>query len=195
MSLLQGALPDGPDFLVTLPIARWATAVFDYDGTRTDVEVLPATKTKARQVAEAVLARQGGGGGVLRLAGSLPEGKGLARLLGGPGGHRPGGRQRGRTGDAARAGRGPAPPGRADRRGDVPRHGRVRAPQRGVPRPAGRGPADDGRRDRRGRDRRHGGVQRDPEELHRRRAARVRRPADRDSPRPSPPGTLPRSAG
>jgi L-threonine kinase len=76
--LLQGALPDGPDFLVTLPIARWATAAFDYDSSRTGVEVFPATKTKARQVAEAVLALQAGGGGSLRLDGSLPEGKGLA---------------------------------------------------------------------------------------------------------------------
>ncbi|WP_394617109.1 kinase [Lentzea sp. JNUCC 0626] len=77
--LLQGALPDdGPDFLVTLPIARWATATFAYESTLDGVEVFPATKTKARRVAEAVLARFRGGGGSLRLSGSLPEGKGLA---------------------------------------------------------------------------------------------------------------------
>nr|ADN26254.1 putative kinase [Streptomyces coeruleorubidus]ADN65351.1 ghmp kinase [Streptomyces coeruleorubidus] len=77
--LLQGALPDdGPDFLVTLPIARWATATFEYESAHDRVEVFPATKTKARRVAEAVLARHSGGGGSLRLSGSLPEGKGLA---------------------------------------------------------------------------------------------------------------------
>lgn len=77
--LLQGALPgDGPDFLVTLPIARWATATFEYDSTLGGVEVFPATKTKARRVAEAVLARYSAGGGSLRISSSLPEGKGLA---------------------------------------------------------------------------------------------------------------------
>ncbi|MER6546716.1 kinase [Streptomyces sp. NPDC001250] len=77
--LLQGALPeDGPDFLVTLPIARWATATFEYESAHDGVAVYPATKTKARRVAEAVLARYSGGGGSLRLSGSLPEGKGLA---------------------------------------------------------------------------------------------------------------------
>lgn len=77
--LLQGALPDGgPDFLVTLPIARWATATFSYDSAREGVEVFPASKTKAHRVAEAVLARHSGGGGSLRLSGSLLEGRGLA---------------------------------------------------------------------------------------------------------------------
>ncbi|UOX90015.1 kinase [Amycolatopsis sp. FBCC-B4732] len=77
--LLQGALPDdGPDFLVTLPIARWATATFEYENTRDGVEVFPARKTKARRVAEAVLARYRGGGGTLRLGGTLPEGRGMA---------------------------------------------------------------------------------------------------------------------
>jgi L-threonine kinase len=77
--LLQGALPDdGPDFLVTLPIARWATATFEYESAHEGVEVFPATKTKARRVAETMLARYSGGGGSLRLTGSLPEGKGLA---------------------------------------------------------------------------------------------------------------------
>ncbi|WP_432006742.1 kinase [Streptomyces parvus] len=77
--LLQGALPDGgPDFLVTLPIARWATATFEYRSADDSVEVSPATKTKARQVAETVLARYADGGGTLRLSGALPEGKGLA---------------------------------------------------------------------------------------------------------------------
>ncbi|WP_248580871.1 hypothetical protein [Nocardioides sp. InS609-2] len=77
--LLQGALPEGPDFLVTLPIARWSTAEFEYDGAREGVETSPTSKTKAQRVAEAVLARHGAdGGGSLRLSGSLPEGRGLA---------------------------------------------------------------------------------------------------------------------
>lgn len=77
--LLQGALPEGPDFLVTLPIARWSTAEFEYDGSRELLEAFPATKTKAQRVARAVLARHGAsGGGSLRLSGSLPEGRGLA---------------------------------------------------------------------------------------------------------------------
>lgn len=77
--LLEGALPsNGPDFLVTLPIARWATATFEYDAALDTVEVIPETKTKARRVAGAVLARYWGGGGSLRLSSSLPEGKGLA---------------------------------------------------------------------------------------------------------------------
>ncbi len=77
--LLQGALPEGPDFLVTLPIARWSTAEFEYNRARDGVETFPATKTKAQRVAEAVLARHAaGGGGSLRLSGSLPEGSGLA---------------------------------------------------------------------------------------------------------------------
>jgi uncharacterized protein involved in propanediol utilization len=77
--LLQGALPDdGPDFMVTLPIARWATATFEYDSARDGVRTFPASKTKARSVAEAVLARCSGGGGTLTLSGSIPEGKGLA---------------------------------------------------------------------------------------------------------------------
>lgn len=77
--LLQGALPEGSDFLVTLPIARWSTAEFEYDGCRQDVEVFPSSKTKAQRVAEAVLVRHAArGGGSLQLSGSLPEGHGLA---------------------------------------------------------------------------------------------------------------------
>ncbi|MFG2296400.1 kinase [Streptomyces sp. NPDC048603] len=80
--LLQGALPepDG-DFLVTFPLARWSTATFRPapPGTGPGVRVLPAHKTKARRVAEAVLAAAGAAdGGVLEISADLPEGKGLA---------------------------------------------------------------------------------------------------------------------
>ncbi|MBD0693873.1 kinase [Streptomyces sp. CBMA123] len=76
--LLQGALPDGPEFLVTLPVDRWARARFrlDPDG---PLRVFPADKTKTRRVAEAMLAAIGRpAGGVLVLDGDLPVGKGMA---------------------------------------------------------------------------------------------------------------------
>lgn len=78
--LLQGALP-GPDgdFLVTFPLARWATAVFHPAPAGRNVHVVPAHKRKSRRVAEAVLAALGeSGGGLLELGGDLPEGKGMA---------------------------------------------------------------------------------------------------------------------
>ncbi|MEV7601400.1 kinase [Kitasatospora sp. NPDC089797] len=75
--LLQGALPGGPEFLVTLPVDRWARARFrlDPDG---PLRVFPSHKTKTRRVAEAMLASRGRAGGVLLLDGDLPEGKGMA---------------------------------------------------------------------------------------------------------------------
>ncbi|MFJ9338730.1 kinase [Streptomyces sp. NPDC101733] len=78
--LLQGALPHPQgDFLVTFPLARWATAVFHPVPGRRDVRVRPAHKAKSRRVAEAVLAALGApDGGLLEVAGDLPEGKGLA---------------------------------------------------------------------------------------------------------------------
>ncbi|AGS67145.1 GHMP kinase [Streptomyces collinus] len=78
--LLQGALPapDG-DFLVTFPLARWATAVFHPARAARTVHVTPAHKGKSRRVAEAVLAALGeNDGGLLELGGDLPEGKGMA---------------------------------------------------------------------------------------------------------------------
>ncbi|MFG2977276.1 kinase [Streptomyces sp. NPDC048331] len=78
--LLQGALPHPQgDFLVTFPLARWATAVFRPEPGRREVQVHPAHKAKSRRVAEAVLAALGTtDGGLLEVAGDLPEGKGLA---------------------------------------------------------------------------------------------------------------------
>lgn len=78
--LLQGALPepDG-DFLVTFPLARWATATFHHRPGQRGVRVHPAHKGKSRRVAETVLASLGvEGGGLLEIGGGLPEGKGLA---------------------------------------------------------------------------------------------------------------------
>ncbi len=78
--LLQGALPHPQgDFLVTFPLARWATAVFRPRAGQRGVHVLPAHKGKSRRVAEAVLASLGvPDGGLLEVGGDLPEGKGLA---------------------------------------------------------------------------------------------------------------------
>ncbi|MFD4789571.1 kinase [Streptomyces sp. NPDC058459] len=78
--LLQGALPaPHSDFLVTFPLARWATAVFRPDPEAREVRVVPAHKDKSRRVAQAVLAVLGeDGGGLLELGGDLPEGKGMA---------------------------------------------------------------------------------------------------------------------
>ncbi|MCM4083109.1 GHMP family kinase ATP-binding protein [Paractinoplanes hotanensis] len=76
--LLQGVLPDGVDFLVTLPIARWATASFETRAAPA-VEVRPAHKTKAHQLVTAMLeAYDVRVGGRLTLSGTIPEGKGLA---------------------------------------------------------------------------------------------------------------------
>jgi uncharacterized protein involved in propanediol utilization len=78
--LLQGRLPekDG-DFLVTLPIARWARATFHgMPGSRM-LEVRPAHKRKALRLTEMIMESAATPmGGLLTLDSSLPEGKGLA---------------------------------------------------------------------------------------------------------------------
>ncbi|WP_068066963.1 GHMP family kinase ATP-binding protein [Nocardia xishanensis] len=78
--LLQGVTAEHDrDFLVTLPIARGAVAVFEPDPHRHVVTVVPAHKTKSGTLARALLARSTVlRGGVLTLLGDLPEGKGLA---------------------------------------------------------------------------------------------------------------------
>jgi L-threonine kinase len=78
--LLQGVLPEADgDFLVTLPIARWARATFHGVPGATDVEVWPRRKTKTlrlvRMIMESVPCPVGG---VLTIESQLPEGKGLA---------------------------------------------------------------------------------------------------------------------
>ncbi|MEO3777247.1 kinase [Micromonospora sp. B11E3] len=79
--LLQGALPESDgDFLVTMPIARWSTAVFHGEPGQRQVTVWPPHKTKARTLAGMIIADRGAGttGGTLVLRSELPEGKGLA---------------------------------------------------------------------------------------------------------------------
>lgn len=78
--LLQGVLPDGDaDFLVTLPVARWAIARFTADPSAPDVTVYPAHKTKARRAAQTMLRLAGAApGGALTIDSTLPEGKGMA---------------------------------------------------------------------------------------------------------------------
>ncbi|GLZ77542.1 kinase [Actinorhabdospora filicis] len=77
--LLQGALPDGRDFLVTLPITRSATALLTLDPSADGLTVFPASRTKSRTLVERALDRRGlPSGGVLRLSGDLPVGKGFA---------------------------------------------------------------------------------------------------------------------
>ncbi|UNT00819.1 kinase [Streptomyces tubbatahanensis] len=77
--LLQGVLPGGDDFLVTLPIARWSVATFRSDPTAHSLRVVPAHKSKARRLVSMILADgPGPTGGVLVLDSTLPEGKGFA---------------------------------------------------------------------------------------------------------------------
>ncbi|NEE20697.1 kinase [Streptomyces sp. SID7499] len=78
--LLQGELPepDG-DFLVTLPVARWAMARFELLPDTRELLVRPAHKKKALRLTSMILADAGRpAGGVLRIDSTLPEGKGLA---------------------------------------------------------------------------------------------------------------------
>jgi L-threonine kinase len=76
--LLQGALPDGADFLVTFPITRCSRAWFRFD-LAGPLRVFPSHKVKSLRLAEAMLAACGpGAGGTLVLDSDLPIGKGLA---------------------------------------------------------------------------------------------------------------------
>lgn len=75
--LLQGILPGGRRFLVTLPLARYATAFFR-PAASGEVRVFPPHKEKARRLVEALLRDFGlPPGGLLKLTSQLPEGKGL----------------------------------------------------------------------------------------------------------------------
>ncbi|MFF3662643.1 GHMP family kinase ATP-binding protein [Streptomyces olivochromogenes] len=83
--LLQGVLPQdevppGEDgnFLVTLPVARWAMARFELDWDFGELSVFPPHKKKALRLTSMITEDAGGAGGVLRIEGTLPEGKGLA---------------------------------------------------------------------------------------------------------------------
>ncbi|MEU4813401.1 hypothetical protein AB0H20_29730 [Nocardia fluminea] len=75
--LLQGVTAQDRHFLVTLPIRRGTVAVFE--PSEDDIVVVPATKSKARRLATAMVARSTVlRGGRLTLHSELPEGKGLA---------------------------------------------------------------------------------------------------------------------
>lgn len=77
--LLQGALPDGDDFLVTLPIERHAVAHFYRSDESETLEVCPCWKTKSQRLARNLLRKYGGSvGGQLYLASEIPCGKGLS---------------------------------------------------------------------------------------------------------------------
>lgn len=75
--LLQGALPDGSDFLVTLPIALRSHASFRL-GHGDDLVVYPSHKHKSWTVARRMLDAAGHPGGTLVIDSAVPTGKGLA---------------------------------------------------------------------------------------------------------------------
>ena len=78
--LLQGALAGSDqDFLVTLPIARWATVRITLDQDAAELRVSPGHKRKALHVARSLLESRGVTcGGTVELEGDLPEGKGMS---------------------------------------------------------------------------------------------------------------------
>ncbi|MCX5066821.1 kinase [Micromonospora lupini] len=78
--LLQGVLPDADrDFLVTFPMAQWATATFWPRNELDHIRVFPQHKRKSARLAATIMELFGlSGGGVLELGGELAEGKGFA---------------------------------------------------------------------------------------------------------------------
>ncbi|MFE2358450.1 kinase [Streptomyces parvulus] len=78
--LLQGVLPEADgDFLVTLPVARWAVARFEVAPHTEVLEVWPPHKKKALRLTSMIMEDSGRpAGGVLTIDSTLPEGKGLA---------------------------------------------------------------------------------------------------------------------
>jgi uncharacterized protein involved in propanediol utilization len=77
--LMQGMGVDRVEFLVTLPIAKWTTAVFSASPGTPGVVVDPPHKVKAWRLATEMLAAFGClCGGRLELHSTIPEGKGLA---------------------------------------------------------------------------------------------------------------------
>lgn len=78
--LLQGVLfENGLDFLVTLPIAQFSTAIFHARADDDEVRVVPGPKAKSRLLAERILrAYAPRVGGLLQLSSTLPVGKGFA---------------------------------------------------------------------------------------------------------------------
>lgn len=78
--LLQGVLPEeNSDFLVTLPIARWARVTFHGTPGTDELEVQPAHKLKALRLTRMIMqSADAPMGGVLTIESTLTEGKGLA---------------------------------------------------------------------------------------------------------------------
>ncbi|MBT2400081.1 kinase [Streptomyces sp. ISL-100] len=78
--LLQGVLPeDDGNFLVTLPVARWAMARFEVHPESSELLVWPPHKKKALRLTSMILQDVGRpAGGALKIDSMLPEGKGLA---------------------------------------------------------------------------------------------------------------------
>ncbi len=77
--LLQGALPSGKEFLVTLPISRYSTVKFTVLPRSKHIHVFPAYKEKSRRLAENLMQMFDlSVGGTLHIYSELPEGKGYA---------------------------------------------------------------------------------------------------------------------
>ncbi|SDZ33502.1 hypothetical protein [Thermoactinomyces sp. DSM 45892] len=77
--LLQGQLPDGSHFLVTLPISLQSKATFLPDRNTRVINVYPSNKKKVREAIDYLLRRFNIHlGGLLMIQSEIPEGKGLA---------------------------------------------------------------------------------------------------------------------
>ncbi|ALG12492.1 hypothetical protein [Kibdelosporangium phytohabitans] len=77
--LLQGVLPDGRHFLVTLPITRGTSAEFRWEPDTTGLTVVPDDRHKAARLTARMFERFAApGGGVLTLRSDLLPGKGMA---------------------------------------------------------------------------------------------------------------------
>ncbi|WP_194847833.1 kinase [Candidatus Neptunochlamydia vexilliferae] len=77
--LLQGILPNGRNFMVTLPISLYSRAHFEPRLEMSHVTVSPKEKKKSAVMAEKILERfEISIGGVLTIDSDIPEGKGLA---------------------------------------------------------------------------------------------------------------------
>ncbi|ERI05701.1 kinase [Aneurinibacillus aneurinilyticus] len=77
--LLQGVGSNGDDFLVTLPIQRYAVAKFIHHPSMREIMVSPSTKKKSMALTLLILNHYGiEPGGILEIKGEIPIGKGLA---------------------------------------------------------------------------------------------------------------------
>lgn len=78
--LVQGQLPNGEDFLITLPVDLWSTVNVTLRPDAPGVFSLPRHKRKTRRAVERTLALFGctGWGADITVSSAIPEGKGLA---------------------------------------------------------------------------------------------------------------------